>query len=128
MEVSDAELEALMRDIASRGYAPVGTILIEPKESLEVTEYLLGECRRAGYRDGSVLGLHTAGSCGERRCVASVDAQKPQAHDGAHDVHDRIDGSNLMEMDVFNRRPVDSRLDLRQPSEDVATAGSIRRR
>jgi len=48
LEVTDAELEALMRDLASRGYSHSGKLVIAPAECLEVTEYLLNECRRSG--------------------------------------------------------------------------------
>jgi hypothetical protein len=48
LQVSDAEVEALMRDIAVAGYVRSGKVLIEPGECLEVTEYLLTECRRSG--------------------------------------------------------------------------------
>jgi hypothetical protein len=48
LEVSDAEVEALMRDIASTGHMRDSKVLIEPSECVEVTEYLLAECRRAG--------------------------------------------------------------------------------
>lgn len=48
LDASDAEMEALMRDLAARGYRSTGKLLIEPGECQEVTEYLLAECRRAG--------------------------------------------------------------------------------
>lgn len=47
-EATDAELEAKMRDLATRGYRHSDKIVIAPGESLLVTEYLLKECRRAG--------------------------------------------------------------------------------
>ena len=48
LEVTDAELEALMRDLASRGYRHSDKIVIAPEESILVTEHLIRECRQAG--------------------------------------------------------------------------------
>lgn len=48
LEVSDAELAALMRKLASQGYRQQDKLVIEPQECLEVTEHLLRECRAAG--------------------------------------------------------------------------------
>jgi hypothetical protein len=50
LDVTDAELTALMRDLASRGYRVNDKVVIGPQECLEVTEYLLKECRLAGCR------------------------------------------------------------------------------
>jgi hypothetical protein len=44
-----AELTALMRDLANRGYWHNDKVVIEPQECLEVTEHLLKECRLAGW-------------------------------------------------------------------------------
>lgn len=48
LEVSDAELIALMRDLAGRGYRHLDKMVIGPEECLQVTEHLLKECRTAG--------------------------------------------------------------------------------
>ena len=48
LDVSDAELEALMRHLAGRGYRQHDKLVIGPEECLEVTEHLLRECRAAG--------------------------------------------------------------------------------
>lgn len=48
LEVSDAELAALMRELASKGYHLTDRVGIGPEECLKVTEYLLKECRAAG--------------------------------------------------------------------------------
>jgi hypothetical protein len=48
LEVTDAELAALMRDLAAQGYRLQGKTLISPEECLRVTEHLLKECRAAG--------------------------------------------------------------------------------
>ena len=48
LEVSDAELAALMRELAGKGYRLDGKVGIGPEECLQVTEYLLKECRAAG--------------------------------------------------------------------------------
>jgi hypothetical protein len=48
LEVSDAELAALMRQLAGKGYRFAGKVGIGPEECLQVTEYLLKECRAAG--------------------------------------------------------------------------------
>jgi hypothetical protein len=48
LEVSDAELIALMRDLARRGYRHFDKTVIGPEECLQVTEHLLSECRTAG--------------------------------------------------------------------------------
>lgn len=48
LEVSDAELAALMRELAGKGYRLQGKVGIGPEECLQVTEYLLRECRSAG--------------------------------------------------------------------------------
>ena len=46
--VSDAELSALMRDLAAEGHRVRGEIVIDPEDCVRVTEHLLKECRAAG--------------------------------------------------------------------------------
>lgn len=48
MDVSDDELTALMLDVASKGLWADGILLLPPAECVQVTEYLLKECRSAG--------------------------------------------------------------------------------
>ncbi len=48
LEVTDAELAALMRELAAKGYRLHGKVGIGPEECLQVTEYLLKECRAVG--------------------------------------------------------------------------------
>jgi hypothetical protein len=48
LEVSDAELTALMRKLAGQGFLQQDKLVIEPQECLEVTEQLLTECRATG--------------------------------------------------------------------------------
>jgi hypothetical protein len=48
LDVTDAELTALMRDLASRGYRQLDKVVVGPEECLQVTEHLLRECRAAG--------------------------------------------------------------------------------
>jgi hypothetical protein len=48
LEVTGPELAALMRDLAREGYRLDGKVGIGPEECLQVTEYLLRECRKAG--------------------------------------------------------------------------------
>lgn len=48
LDVSDAELAALMRDLAGRGYRQHDNLVVRPEECLQVTEHLLRECRAAG--------------------------------------------------------------------------------
>ena len=48
LEVTDAELAALMRELAGKGYRLDGKVGIGPEECLQVTEYLLKECRAVG--------------------------------------------------------------------------------
>ncbi len=48
LDVTDAELTALMRDLAAKGYRMQDKLVITPEECLKVTEYLLKECRAAG--------------------------------------------------------------------------------
>jgi hypothetical protein len=48
LDVTDAELTALMRDLASRGHRQQDKQVIAPEACLEVTEHLLNECRVAG--------------------------------------------------------------------------------
>lgn len=48
LEISDAELTALMRDLAAKGHCVQGKLVIAPEECMAVTEYLLRECRSAG--------------------------------------------------------------------------------
>ena len=48
LEVTEAELIALMRSLAAGGYRQQGTVLLGPEECLQVTEHLLKECRMAG--------------------------------------------------------------------------------
>jgi hypothetical protein len=47
-EASDAELTALMRDLAGKGYRIRESVVISPEECVQVTEYLLKECRAVG--------------------------------------------------------------------------------
>jgi hypothetical protein len=48
MDVTDGELTALMRYLAGDGYRFGGRIAIAPQECIEVTEFLLNECRLSG--------------------------------------------------------------------------------
>src|SRR6266404_4873734 len=48
VEVSEAELTAFMRQLASQGYKRNDKLVLEPEKCIEVTEYLLKECRAAG--------------------------------------------------------------------------------
>jgi hypothetical protein len=48
LEVTDAELAALMRDLASKGYRLHDKVAIGPEECFLVTEFLLKECRAVG--------------------------------------------------------------------------------
>lgn len=48
LEVTDAELAALMRELAGKGYRLHDKVGIGPEECLEVTEHLLKECRAVG--------------------------------------------------------------------------------
>jgi hypothetical protein len=48
LEVSEAELTALMRHLVSQGYRQQDKVVLLPQQCLEVTEHLLRECRTAG--------------------------------------------------------------------------------
>jgi hypothetical protein len=48
LEATDAELAALMRDLAKKGYRLHDKVAIGPEECLLVTEFLLKECRAVG--------------------------------------------------------------------------------
>jgi hypothetical protein len=48
LEVTDAELAALMRSLAGQGYRLQGKLAIGAEECLKVTEHLLKECRAVG--------------------------------------------------------------------------------
>jgi hypothetical protein len=48
LDVTDAELTAVMRDLASRGYRQKDKMVIGPEDCLAITDHLLGECRAAG--------------------------------------------------------------------------------
>jgi hypothetical protein len=48
LEATEAELAALMREVAAKGYRLDGKVGIGPEECLQVTEHLLKECRSAG--------------------------------------------------------------------------------
>jgi hypothetical protein len=49
LEVTDAELTALMRELASKGFRSQGDkVVIEAEKCLQVTDFLLKECRAAG--------------------------------------------------------------------------------
>jgi hypothetical protein len=47
LEVTDAEMEALMRQQAAAGYKKDGKVVMEPKECQEVVEYVIEQCRKA---------------------------------------------------------------------------------
>ncbi|HEX8203733.1 MAG TPA: hypothetical protein VF590_24870 [Isosphaeraceae bacterium] len=48
LDVSEVELTALMRELASKGYSEDGRPILSPEECVLVTERLLKECRSAG--------------------------------------------------------------------------------
>lgn len=48
LDVTEDELTALMRDLASKGYSEDGRPVLSPEECILVTERLLKECRAAG--------------------------------------------------------------------------------
>jgi hypothetical protein len=48
LEVTDAELRALVGDLCGRGYVREGKTVLAPEQCREVAEYMLGECGRAG--------------------------------------------------------------------------------
>jgi hypothetical protein len=48
LEVTEAELTALMRELATKGFGQRGKTLLRSDECLQVTEHLLRECRTAG--------------------------------------------------------------------------------
>jgi hypothetical protein len=48
LEITEAELTALMRDLAGKGHRIADKLVIAPEECMQVTEYLLKECRAAG--------------------------------------------------------------------------------
>ena len=48
LEITEAELTALMRDLAAKGHRVQDKLVIAPEECMKVTEYLLKECRAAG--------------------------------------------------------------------------------
>jgi hypothetical protein len=48
LEITEAELAALMRKLASEGFKIKGKPRIAPEVCLQVTEYLLSECQAAG--------------------------------------------------------------------------------
>jgi hypothetical protein len=48
LDVTEAELTALMRHVASQGYREQDKMVVGPDECLQVTEHLLNECRAAG--------------------------------------------------------------------------------
>jgi hypothetical protein len=48
LDVTEAEITALMRDLAGRGHRVRENIVIPPDECVRVTEYLLKECHAAG--------------------------------------------------------------------------------
>ena len=50
LEIAEAGIAALMRDLASRGYRQEGKLAVAPEQCLLVTEHLLAECRAAGCR------------------------------------------------------------------------------
>jgi hypothetical protein len=48
LEVTDIELQALMRKLAEQGYRQGAKVVMTAEACLEVTEYLIAECRAAG--------------------------------------------------------------------------------
>lgn len=48
LDVTDAELTALMRQLAGKGYEENGRPVLAPDDCTQVTEHLLKECRAAG--------------------------------------------------------------------------------
>ncbi len=48
LDVTEAELTALMRDLAAKGHRVQDKLVIAPEECIKVTEYLLKECRAVG--------------------------------------------------------------------------------
>lgn len=50
LELTAAELEAKVRQLADQGYRRDGKLLIEPTQAIEITEHVLAECLTAGCR------------------------------------------------------------------------------
>ena len=48
LEITEAELTALMRDLAAKGHRVQDRLVIASEECMKVTEYLLKECRAVG--------------------------------------------------------------------------------
>jgi hypothetical protein len=48
LEITEAELTALMRNLATKGHRVLDKLVMAPEECMKVTEYLLKECRSAG--------------------------------------------------------------------------------
>ena len=48
LEVTEAELTALMRHLASQGYREQDKVVVGPEECFQITEHLLSECRATG--------------------------------------------------------------------------------
>jgi hypothetical protein len=64
-----------------------------------------------------MLALHNAAAGGDRRAAHLFNPQPIQGQTGPHDVHNRIDGPDLVEVDLLNGRAVRLGLRLRQPGE-----------
>ena len=48
LDVTDAELSALMRELAAQGYTRDGKRLLDPAQCAEITDYLIQQCHAAG--------------------------------------------------------------------------------
>ncbi len=86
---------------------------------------------RRRHREGPVRHRHRAGADVERRGHEALGLEPGEREDAAHDVDDRVDRPDLVEVDLLGRRAVDRGLGLGQPPEergDALLEGGVERR
>jgi hypothetical protein len=74
---------------------------------------------RRGHREQPVLALHHAAADVQRRGLDVFDAEPLEAEHGAHNIDDRIEGTDLVQVHLLDRRAVDRRLGGGEPLEHV---------
>ncbi len=75
------------------------------------------DCRRRGHREDAMRRPHHPAADVQRRAHDLVCLEPVEREDGADDVHNRVEGADLVEVDAVDRHLVNGSLGLGQPLE-----------
>jgi hypothetical protein len=81
--------------------------------------------RVAGAGNGTLpcATVHESGADGDRRAVDRIHPEHVEAEAAPHDIHDRVNGPDLVEMNRLDGHAVNARLRLSQSLENAAGVG-----